>query len=99
MDKNQKYKELAIIFFKRLILIEKETSKIQKELEKISKTNIIQLSLDTADIVPLLEVEYVMELEEDKKVDLMYEEFSEIVNKEDVENIYDKIENFIEKYI
>ena len=43
METNQKYKELSIMLFKRLIELEYETSKTQEKLERLNKTNIIKV--------------------------------------------------------
>lgn len=98
METNQKYKELSIILFKRLIELEYETSKTQEKLEKLNKTNIIKVFLDIGDVVPLLEIEKTMGVDNEKS-NLMYNDFSKLVDKKDGNVLYNEIKEFLEKYI
>ncbi|MFR5507936.1 MAG: hypothetical protein ACLTKT_01815 [Clostridia bacterium] len=98
METNQKYKELSIMLFKRLIELEYETSKTQEKLEKLNKTNIIKVFLDIGDVVPLLEIEKIMGVNNEKS-NLMYNDFSKLVSKKDGKVLYNEIKEFFEKYI
>ena len=98
METNQKYKELSIMLFKRLIELEYETSKTQEKLEKLNKTNIIKVFLDIGDIVPLLEIEEIIGADNEKS-NLMYKDFSKLVGKKDGNVLYNEIKEFLEKYI
>lgn len=98
METNQKYKELSIMLFKRLIELEYETSKTQEKLEKLNKTNIIKVFLDIGDIVPLLEIEEIIGVDNEKS-NLMYNDFSKLVGKKDGNVLYNEIKEFLEKYI
>lgn len=98
MGKNRKYEELSIILFKRLIELEYETSKTQEKLEKLNKTNIIKIFLDIGDVVPLLEIEKIMGVDNEKS-NLMYNDFSKLVGKKDGKVLYNEIKEFFEKYI
>ncbi len=98
METNQKYKELSIMLFKRLIELEYETSKTQEKLEKLNKTNIIKVFLDIGDIVPLLEIEEIIGVDNEKS-NLMYKDFSKLVGKKDGNVLYNEIKEFLEKYI
>ena len=84
METNQKYKELSIILFKRLIELEYETSKTQ---ENLNKTNIIKVFLDIGDVDPLLEIEKTMGVDNEKS-NLMYNDFSKLVDKKDGNVLY-----------
>lgn len=98
MEKNQKYKELSIMLFKRLIELEYETSKAQEKLENLNKTNIIKVFLDTGDIVPLLEIEEIIGVDNEKS-NLIYNDFSKLVGKKDGNVLYNEIKEFLDKYI
>lgn len=98
METNQKYRELSIMLFKRLIELEYETSKTQEKLEKLNKTNIIKVFLDIGDIVPLLEIEEIIGVDNEKS-NLMYKDFSKLVGKKDGNVLYNEIKEFLEKYI
>lgn len=84
METNQKYKELSIILFKRLVGLEYETSKTQ---ENLNKTNIIKVFLDIGDVDPLLEIEKTMGVDNEKS-NLMYNDFSKLVDKKDGNVLY-----------
>ncbi len=98
METNQKYKELSIMLFKRLIELEYETSKTQEKLEKLNKTNIIKVFPDIGDIVPLLEIEEIIGVDNEKS-NLIYNDFSKLVGKKDGNVLYNEIKEFLEKYI
>jgi len=98
METNQNYKELSIMLFKRLVELEYETSKTQEKLEKLNKTNIIKVFLDIGDIVPLLEIEEIIGVDNEKS-NLMYKDFSKLVGKKDGNVLYNEIKEFLEKYI
>lgn len=60
--KNEKYKKLAVLLFKRLMDIDKESTILQEKLQTYNQKNIIRLSLETQDIIPLLKVEEILEI-------------------------------------
>lgn len=59
-----------------------ETLKTQEKLEKLNKINIIKVFLDIVDIYPFLEIEEIMGIDNEKS-NLMYNDFSKLVSKED----------------
>ena len=75
-----------------------ETLKTQEKLQKLNKTNIIKVFLDIGDIVPLLEIEEIMGIDNEKS-NLMYNNFSKLVSKKDGNVLYNEIKEFLEKYI
>lgn len=56
MNKEEKYKELSKVLLKRLIILEKNIACLQEHLEKNSQNQIINISVETGDIIPLVQI-------------------------------------------
>ena len=55
MNKNEKYKKIAELFFERIIILEKELRDIREMLEKDCKNNITKVHIVLGDFIPLVE--------------------------------------------
>ncbi len=83
------------------MVLDKETTILQDRLESYNKENILKLSFETGDIIPLLDVEEILEIghNEDEIGEEMFQDFSNLMSKNDGINMYSKVEKFFEKYI
>ncbi|MGN1327908.1 MAG: hypothetical protein ACI4VQ_07545 [Clostridia bacterium] len=94
MSKEEKYKYLAIMLLKRLVVLEKETSNLQKKLEETYKENIINFSLEIKDIIPFKEI--IEFLEADDKI---FGIFTDIIENYEYKNLDKEIEKIFNIYI
>ena len=94
MDKNEKYEKIAKLFFKKLILLEKDITVFQ---EKISEGN-IRLYLEIYDIFPLLDFAEIINVN-DKKGSELYEDIKKLIEENDTRQLEQEINIVLKKYV
>ena len=94
MDKNEKYEKIAKLFFKKLILLEKDITAFQ---EKISEGN-IRLYLEIYDIFPLLDFAEIINVN-DKKGSELYEDIKKLIEENDTRQLEQEINIVLKKYV
>lgn len=94
MNKEEKYKNLAKIFLKRLITLEKDAMILQNELENQSTKHIIKIFVETNDIIPFVELSTLLETDDE-----MFEDLLEIINNCEYKNLDKEVEKFFDKYV
>ena len=94
MDKNEKYEKIAKLFFKKLILLEKDITAFQ---EKISEGN-IRLYLEIYDIFPLLDFADIINVD-DKKGSALYEDIKRLIEENDTRQLEQEINIVLKKYV
>lgn len=94
MSQEDKYRYLAIILLKKLIILEKETANLQKKLEEISKDYIINFSVEIKDIIPFKEI-----IEFLGAGDEIFEILTDIIDNCEYQNFDKKIGEIFNLYI
>lgn len=94
MTREEKYKYLATILFKRLVVLEKDTTNLQKKLEEISKDHIINFSLEIKDIIPFKEIIELLGADDE-----IFEILTNIIDNCEYQNLEKEIETIFNLYI
>lgn len=94
MTREEKYKYLATILFKRLVVLEKDTTNLQKKLEEISNDHIINFSLEIKDIIPFGEIIELLGADDE-----IFEILTNIIDNCEYQNLEKEIETIFNLYI
>lgn len=94
MSKEEIYEKLAILFLKRLILIEKDLNLLQNELEETAKKRIVKIQAEANDIIPYLEIIDLLETD-----DRIFNDLTNIINNCEYKDLEKKIQRFLKSYI
>lgn len=94
MSQEDKYKYLAIILLKRLIILERETSNLQKKLEEIPNDYIINFSLEIKDIIPFKELIEFLGADDE-----IFEMLTNIIDNCEYQNLEKEVETIFNLYI
>lgn len=94
MSQEDKYKYLAIILLKRLIILERETSNLQKKLEEIPNDYIINFSLEIKDIIPFKELIKFLGADDE-----IFEMLTNIIDNCEYQNLEKEVEKIFNLYI
>lgn len=97
MNKNEKYKMIAELFFERIIILEKELRDIGEMLEKDCKNNTTKIHIELGDFIPLVEFAEILEIPNIDLGSTMYEDIDDLYKKED--NLKSRVQKFLKKYI
>lgn len=94
MNKEEKYKELSKILLKRLIILEKNIACLQAQLEKNSQNNIINISIETGDIIPLTQILKIL-----GEKDEILESLLALTEENKKKTLEERIEQFFYMYV
>ena len=97
MNKNEKYKKIAELFFERIIILEKELRDIGEMIEKDCKNNITKVYIELGDFIPLIEFSKILELPNIDSKSIMYEEIDKLYKNE--VDLKIEVQKFFEKYV
>lgn len=94
MNKEEKYKELSKILLKRLIILEKNIACLQAQLEKNSQNQIINISIETGDIIPLTQILKIL-----GEKDEILESLLALTEENKKKTLEERIEQFFHMYV
>lgn len=97
MNKNEKYKKIAKLFFSRLIILQKEFRDITEIIEEIAEKHKIRICVEIGDFIPLIKFAEILEIPNENNEAIMYDEIDKLI--ENQENFEIKVEKFLEKYV
>jgi len=97
MNKNEKYKKIAELFFERIIILEKELRDIGEMLEKHCKNSTTKIRIELGDYMPLVEFAEILKVPNIDSESTMYQDIEELYKNEvDLKN---DVQKFFEKYV
>lgn len=97
MEKEKKYKKIAELLLRELIILQKDFEKSIHKIEKICSENNIRACLEVGDLIPMIELANVLELANDEEAEKMCDEIYENINKIRKNDL--NLNDFFEKYI
>ena len=97
MEKEKKYKKIAELLLKELIILQKDFEERIYKIGKICNKSKIKACLEVGDFIPISELANVLELSSDEEADKMYDEIYKNINKRQQNDL--DLKDFFEKYI
>jgi hypothetical protein len=99
MNDNDKYKILAKLFFKKMIVLERDLNKFKEKLENSDRNDTVKLFVEIGDIIPLLDFVEIVGISDDKKCEKLYDDISTLTGKTDNNNLNEEVDKFFENYV
>ena len=81
MEKEKKYKKIAELLLKELIILQKDFEESIYKIGKICNESKIKACLEVGDFIPIIELANVLELSSNEEADKMYDEIYKNINK------------------
>jgi vacuolar-type H+-ATPase subunit F/Vma7 len=99
MNDNDKYKVLAKLFFKKMIVLERDLNKFKEKIENSDRNDTVKLFVEIGDIIPLLDFVEIVGISDDKKCEKLYDDISTLTGKTDNSNLNEEVDKFFENYV
>jgi hypothetical protein len=99
MNDNDKYKVLAKLFFKKMIVLERDLNKFKEKIENSDRNDTVKLFVEIGDIIPLLDFVEIVGISDDKKCEKLYDDISTLTGKTDNNNLNEEVDKFFENYV
>lgn len=97
MEKEKKYKKIAELLLKELIILQKDFEESIYKIGKICNESKIKACLEVGDFIPISELANVLELSSNEEADKIYDEIYKNINKRQKNDL--DLKDFFEKYI